>query len=157
MSSTQLEEGAPTVGFDWRETELAHGAGCVRPGPVTFVRGSGARLLSDQGDEYIDATASYGVACLGHAHPELSAALAEQAGQLWALTPSYANETRAAYLAELTGSLPPSLDRAFLSNSGTEAVEAALKIARWSTGRTCLLYTSPSPRDQRGSRMPSSA
>ncbi len=136
MSAPETTAQAAAATADWRELELAHGAGCVRPGPVTFVRGAGARLESDQGEQYIDATASYGVACLGHAHAELGTALGEQASELWALTPSYANERRAAYLAELTGSVPAPLDRAFLSNSGTEAVEAALKIARWSTGRT---------------------
>ncbi len=136
MSPTQLTAGAVAAGTEGRELELLHGAGCVRPGPVTFVRGRGARLESDQGESYIDTTASYGVACLGHAHPELGSALGSQAADLWALTPSYANERRGAYLTELTASVPAPLDRAFLSNSGTEAVEAALKIARWSTGRT---------------------
>ena len=137
MSPTQTPRAETTT--DWRALELAHGAGCVRPGPLTFVRGSGARLWSDTGESYIDATASYGVACLGHAHPELSAALSEQAADLWALTPSYANQRRAAYLAELTDVLPESLTRVFLGNSGTEAMEAALKIARWSTGRTDVI------------------
>ncbi|MEM8713941.1 MAG: aspartate aminotransferase family protein, partial [Planctomycetota bacterium] len=75
------------------------------------------------------------VACLGHGHPEIAGEIARQSSQLMALTPSYANDARAGYLAKLSAALPASLDRAFLCNSGTESVEAALKIARWSTGR----------------------
>ena len=120
----------------WIASELAHGAGCVRPGPLAFVRGEGARLFTETGEAYLDASASYGVASLGHAHPEVAEAVAHQASQLVALTPSFANDVRAAYLDELQAILPESLDRAFLCNSGTEAIEAALKIARLSFCRT---------------------
>ncbi len=120
----------------WRQAELDHGAGCVRPGPLAFVRGEGAHLFTETGEAYLDASASFGVASLGHAHPEITDAVATQAARLTALTPAFANDVRAAYLQQLTEALPASLDRAFLCNSGTEAVEAALKIARWSTGRS---------------------
>ncbi|QDV09200.1 Acetylornithine/acetyl-lysine aminotransferase [Planctomycetes bacterium Poly30] len=123
----------------WIASELAHGAGCVRPGPIAFVRGEGSRLFTETGEAYLDASASYGVASLGHAHPEITEAVARQASQLVALTPSFANDVRAAYLDELQNVLPESLDRAFLCNSGTESIEAALKIARWSTGRTGVI------------------
>ena len=119
----------------FREIEERHGAGCVRPGPVSFVRGEGSRLFTEGGEAYLDATSSYGVAALGHAHPEIVDVLSQQASQLIALTPSYGNDARSHYFGELTQALPSGLDRAFLCNSGTEAVEAALKIARWSTGR----------------------
>ena len=119
-----------------REIEERHGAGCVRPGPLGFVSGSGAELVTGDGARYIDATSSYGVACLGHAHPEIASEIARQASELMSLTPSYSNDARARYLTELNAVLPAELDRAFLCNSGTESIEAALKIARWSTGRT---------------------
>ena len=123
----------------WHESELDHGAGCVRPGPISFVRGEGSRLFTETDEAYFDASASYGVASLGHAHPEVTAAISAQAARLTALTPAFTNDVRAGYLERLTAALPASLDRAFLCNSGTEAVEAALKIARWSTGRTGIV------------------
>lgn len=120
----------------WVATETEHGAGCVRPKPLAFVGGEGARLYTADGDVYLDASASYGVASVGHAHPRVAAAVADQASRLMALTPSYANDARAGYLRALADVLPGDLDRAFLCNSGTEAIEAGLKIARWATGRT---------------------
>ncbi len=125
----------PTSASDWVDSERNHGAGCVRPLPIAFVRGEGARLFTETGEAYLDASASYGVASLGHAHPELTETIAHQASQLVALTPTFANDVRASYLGELQEVLPDSLDRAFLCNSGTEAIEAALKIARLVTGR----------------------
>ncbi|MEM1448539.1 MAG: aspartate aminotransferase family protein [Planctomycetota bacterium] len=119
----------------WVATETDHGAGCVRPRPLAFVDGEGARLYTESGEEYLDASASYGVASLGHAHPRVTAAIADQARRLVALTPSYANDARARYLDALTAVLPAPLDRAFLCNSGTEAVEAGLKISRLATER----------------------
>lgn len=123
----------------WVATETQHGAGCVRPRPIGFIGGEGARLYTADGDIYLDASAAHGVASLGHAHPRVAAAIAEQARRLIALTPSFANPERAAYLSALTDVLPEPLDRVFLCNSGTESVEAALKIARMTTERSGIV------------------
>ncbi|MEE8468408.1 MAG: aspartate aminotransferase family protein [Planctomycetota bacterium] len=115
------------------ETRL--GAGCNPPRDLTFVRGEGARLWDDQGRCYLDLAAGHGTAILGHAHPALLCALHAQAARLMSCPAGYANDQRALYLERLVEVLPPGMQRVFLCNSGTEAVEAALKVARLVTGR----------------------
>ncbi|MDX1381521.1 MAG: aspartate aminotransferase family protein [Xanthomonadales bacterium] len=92
------------------------------PLPVAFARGEGAWLWDEDGKRYLDAVSGLGVCSLGHAHPELARVIAEQAGNLvripW-------QERLADRLAEVTG-----MDRVFFGNSGTEAIECALKITR---------------------------
>jgi acetylornithine/LysW-gamma-L-lysine aminotransferase len=78
--------------------------------------------------------AGHGVANLGHAHPAVARAVAEQAERLITCHEAFFNDKRAEAMARLAR-LCPGLDRVFLCNSGTEAVEAALKFARLSTGR----------------------
>lgn len=101
--------------------------------PVAFVRGSGAKLYDTEGREYLDLVSGIGVAALGHAHPGLGAAIADQAATLLHTSNLYYHPFQAdaaGRLAELSG-----LPRVFFSNSGTEAVEACLKFARryWHT------------------------
>jgi acetylornithine/N-succinyldiaminopimelate aminotransferase len=96
--------------------------------PVLFVRGSGARLYDADGREYLDLVSGIGVASLGHAHPGLAAAIAEQASTLLHTSNLYYHPLQAeaaSRLSELSG-----LGRTFFCNSGTEAVEACLKFAR---------------------------
>ncbi|MEW5871055.1 MAG: aspartate aminotransferase family protein [Chloroflexota bacterium] len=102
---------------------------------LAFVRGQGASLWDQDGDEYLDCAAGHGVANLGHAHPTVVQAIAAQASQLITLPETFYNAPRARLLQALVG-LVPGMQRAFLCNSGTEAVEAALKFARLSTGRS---------------------
>lgn len=101
---------------------------------IHIVRGSGAYVWDDEGRRYLDATSMYGVASIGHAHPAVARAVAEQAGRLVSCFASYGNPQREELCARLARLLAP-LDRIFLCNSGTEAVEAAIKIARSRTGR----------------------
>jgi predicted acetylornithine/succinylornithine family transaminase len=101
--------------------------------PVAFVKGSGARLFDDTGRAYIDLVSGIGVASLGHAHPGLTAAIADQAATLLHTSNLYFHPFQAdaaARLAALSG-----LQRTFFCNSGTEANEANLKFARryWHT------------------------
>ena len=96
--------------------------------PVAFVRGSGSRLYDTDGREYLDFVSGIGVTSLGHAHPGLAAAIAEQAATLMHTSNLYYHPFQAeaaTRLAQLSG-----LPRAFFCNSGTEAVEACLKFAR---------------------------
>mgnify|MGYP001227206974 FL=1 len=98
------------------------------PAAMIPVRGSGSRMWDQEGREYIDFGAGIAVNALGHAHPELVAALTEQAGRLWHTSNVLATEPAlqlARRLVELTFA-----DRVFFSNSGAEANEAALKLAR---------------------------
>jgi acetylornithine/LysW-gamma-L-lysine aminotransferase len=115
-------------------TENKHTSGLYTKQPLIIVRGQGASLWDINGIEYIDCSSGHGVASLGHAHPKVAAALADQATQLVTLFETYYNDKRAALMDKIT-SLVPGLDRVFFCNSGTEAVEAALKFARLSTGR----------------------
>ena len=102
---------------------------------LCIVRGDGALLWDDAGNEYIDCTAGIGVANVGHANPAVVAAISRQAARLITCPGIFYNDVRARLLQKLTAIAPAGLDRAFLCNSGTEAMEAAIKFARISTGK----------------------
>jgi LysW-gamma-L-lysine/LysW-L-ornithine aminotransferase len=115
-------------------TENKHTSGLYTKQPIIMVRGQGASLWDADGQEYIDCAAGHGVANLGHAHPKVAAAIAQQSTQLVTLFETFYNDKRAALMDKITG-LVPGLDKVFFCNSGAEAVEAALKFARVSSGR----------------------
>jgi len=92
-------------------------------------------LYDHGGREYIDCVAGQGVANLGHAHPAILEAIAKQSERLITCPEMFYNDSRAALVNRLAQVAPVGLNRSFLCNSGTEAVEAALKFARVSTGR----------------------
>ena len=121
--------------IDFYEIETKYGAGTYAKQELAIVRGQGAILFDADGVEYLDCTSGHGVANLGHAHPKVVAAIAEQASTLITLFESYPNDKRAALMQKMV-TLVPGLERVFFCNSGAEAVEAALKFARISTGRT---------------------
>ena len=121
------------------ELEQRHSAGTYPKRDLVLVRGSGAHVWDESGNQYIDCVGGHGVLLLGHCHPAVTAAICEQAGQMVTCPGIFYNDRRAellATLAEITG-----LARAFLCNSGTEAVEGAFKFARLSTGRTGIIAT----------------
>lgn len=99
-----------------------------RRNPITLVRGNGVRLFDADGREYIDLLSGIGVASLGHAHPELARAIADQAETLLHTSNLFFHPLQG-QLAERLSNLS-GLSRAFFCNSGTEAVEACLKFAR---------------------------
>ena len=103
---------------------------------LTIVRGEGAYLWDPEGRRYVDLGATHGVGNLGSSPPEVVRAIAEQARELLYLGSGYASPVREAFLERLLSLLPSSFGRVFLSNSGTEAVEAAIKVARSATGRS---------------------
>jgi acetylornithine/LysW-gamma-L-lysine aminotransferase len=107
--------------------------------PLVIVEGRGSTVLDDQGRSYIDCSAGHGVALLGHCHPAVVGAVSAQVRRLISCPISLANDVRGELLERLVAITPPELERAFLCNSGTEAVEAALKFARASTGRPGLV------------------
>ncbi|MEI7844474.1 MAG: aspartate aminotransferase family protein [Chloroflexota bacterium] len=116
------------------EIESRHTSGLYSKQPIIFVRGQGALLWDIDGIEYLDCASGHGVANLGHAHPKVAAALAEQSTKLITLFETFYNDQRAALMQKI-GSLVPGLNRVFFCNSGTESVEAAIKFSRISTGR----------------------
>ena len=124
-----------------RPLEERHTAGTYIKRPIVVTRGAGVRLWDDEEREYIDCTSGIGVAALGHAHPVVVGAVRTQSERLITCQELFYNDARARLLALLDSITPPSLDRFFLSNSGTEANEAALKFARVSTGRAGIVST----------------
>jgi len=96
--------------------------------PVSFVRGNGARLWDEHGIEYLDAIAGIAVTSLGHAHPEIASVIAEQAGLLLHTSNVFRIDWQER-LGERLCALAD-MERAFFCNSGAEANEAALKLAR---------------------------
>jgi len=113
---------------DIRERESRHVLQTYKRQPVAFVRGSGVHLYDVDGREYLDFVTGIGVAALGHAHPGLTAAIADQAATLIHTSNLYYHPFQAeaaTRLAQLSG-----LPWVFFCNSGTEAVEACLKFAR---------------------------
>jgi len=103
---------------------------------LVIVRGEGARLWDDTGREFIDCVAGQGSANIGHSNSYIADALCKQAKTLITCPGIFYNDQRSLLLERLVAVAPESLTRAFLCNSGAEAVEAALKFARISTGRS---------------------
>ncbi len=103
---------------------------------VVLVKGKGARLWDDQGNEYIDMAAGISVANIGHGNEKLAKAISEQAATLITCPNTFYNDKKALFLEKLFEVVPKNLTRAFLTNSGTEAVEAAIKFARLNSGKT---------------------
>ncbi|MCD6116019.1 acetylornithine/succinylornithine family transaminase [bacterium] len=103
---------------------------------LVIVRGSGSRLWDENGDEYIDCVGGIGVASIGHANEFLRSALSDQAGRLISVSNLFYNDTRMLLAKKLTGIAPEYLNRVYLCNSGTETMEAAIKFARLSSGKT---------------------
>jgi acetylornithine aminotransferase len=101
--------------------------------PVSFERGEGAWLWTDDGRRYLDALAGIAVCGLGHAHPGVREALCEQAAQLVHVSNLYRIPTQTALGERLCAAA--GMDRVFFANSGAEANEAAIKLARLSASR----------------------
>ncbi len=116
--------------------EDRHESGLYPKQPLALVRGEGARVWDADGQEYVDCVGGHGVANVGHAHPAVIQAVTQQMQRLVTCPNGFYNNQRAQLLAELARIGPPGVERVFLCNSGAEAVEAALKFARLSTGRT---------------------
>lgn len=108
---------------------------------IALVRGAGVSLWDGDGKRYLDLMSNYGVNILGHAHPAVNNAIKAQVDILSNCHSSFYNDARARFLAVLSSMAPPALSRAFLSSSGAESIEAALKFARVATGRTKVVAT----------------
>jgi acetylornithine/LysW-gamma-L-lysine aminotransferase len=122
-----------------QEIEDQYTSGLYTKRPLAIVRGQGARLWDADGNEYIDCVGGQGAANIGHANPQVVQAIAAQAATLISCPEMFYNDKRAALeqkLCALSG-----FPRVFLCNSGTEAIEAALKFARLVTGRTGIIAT----------------
>ncbi len=102
---------------------------------LSFVRGEGAYLFTRDGGRYLDLMTNYGASLLGHGHPVVTAALAEQLSRVVTMHGSFGSDVRARASMAVVNRLPmPGAGLCWL-NSGTEAIEAALKFAIVATGR----------------------
>ncbi|HEX3336291.1 MAG TPA: aspartate aminotransferase family protein [Jatrophihabitans sp.] len=106
----------------------------------TYVRGDGCLLYDADGAQYLDMLAGFGVFALGRNHPEVRAAIHEVLDLDVADLTQFDAPPLAGLLAEALLARAPHLDRVYFGNSGTEAVEAALKFARYATGKARILY-----------------
>jgi LysW-gamma-L-lysine/LysW-L-ornithine aminotransferase len=120
-------------------TEDAHGPHTYQKFPIAVVRGKGALVWDDKGREYVDCMGGYGVAIVGHSNDKVVAAITRQAEKLITCHGSLYNDARAEFLETLTSGSPKGLDAAFLSNSGAEAVEVAIKLGRKVSGKKGLV------------------
>ncbi|MEX0739607.1 MAG: aspartate aminotransferase family protein [Pseudohongiella sp.] len=127
--------------MDVMQIEDSLGLTVCRRQPLVIERGEGAFVWDDRGNRLLDLTAGWGVTSLGHAHPVILSALANQAACI-IQNPNSGftySPARARLLVELQQVLPDGLDRIYFANSGAEANDAALKFARKITGRQRVL------------------
>ncbi len=100
--------------------------------PILFVKGEGVHLIDAQGERYLDLLSGIGVNALGYGHPAIEKAIEEQSKKLIHISNLFFHEGQAELALRLTKM--SGMDRAFFCNSGTEAWEAALKLARAHAG-----------------------
>jgi acetylornithine/LysW-gamma-L-lysine aminotransferase len=126
---------------DIEAREERHTSGLYQKRPLAIVRGEGATVWDSAGNEYIDCVGGQGSANLGHGNAAVADAIALQARTLASCTELFYNDRRAELYDVLERILPRELDRVFLCNSGTEAIEGALKFARMATKRSGVVAT----------------
>ena len=113
--------------------------------PIQSERAEGAYIYAEDGKKYLDFTCGIGVTNTGHCHPKVVAAIREQAGKfLHAQANIVVHKPMMQLIEELRKIVPPSIDGFFFSNSGAEAVEGAIKLARNATGKHSVIVFSGS-------------
>jgi len=118
-----------------RAIEDRHSASVYERLPAVIVKGRGSILWDINGKEYIDCMGGYGVAIVGHCNPKVISAVEAQLKKLITCHGSLYNDTRANLLEKIIKISPKGLDGVYLCNTGAEAVECALKLARRYTGK----------------------
>jgi predicted acetylornithine/succinylornithine family transaminase len=112
--------------------------------PVAIVEGRGSRVVDVAGREYFDLTAGWGVCAIGHCHPRLAGAIAEQAGRLMQTTNLFYTLPQLDLCERLRAIAPAEHTRAFFTSSGAEAMEGVIKLAHRATNRTEFVSTQQS-------------
>jgi acetylornithine/succinyldiaminopimelate/putrescine aminotransferase len=107
--------------------------------PIRPVSGQGSWLIDEEGNRWLDAYGGHAVAATGHCHPHVVAAIKEQAGKLLFYSTAVPHENRERLAAKLAELCPTPLERVFFCNSGAEANENALHLARRATGRAQIV------------------
>ena len=106
---------------------------------LTITKGQGVYLFDDQGKKYIDCMSNFGVNILGHNVEEINQRVNNQLSKLTNLHGSFVNDQRSLVAKKLVELSPKNLKKVFFCNSGTEAVEAAIKFSRLATGKTGII------------------
>jgi acetylornithine/N-succinyldiaminopimelate aminotransferase len=127
-----------------RKIESQHFIPVVNRHPVVMAEGHGARLVDTGGREYLDLMSGWAVCCLGHSHPALVEAIREQAGRLMQTTNLFYTEPQLELIERMSGLSGGALPRGFLTSSGTEAMEGAIKLCHRATGRAGFVSTTDS-------------
>ncbi|MGM0095211.1 acetylornithine/N-succinyldiaminopimelate aminotransferase [Enterococcus sp. DIV1083b] len=110
--------------------------------PIDIQKGNGSYVVDSQGNQYLDLTSGIGVVNLGYGHPKVQAALMTQAEQIWHVPNLYDSQLQEEVAQKLTQNQKSASDEPYLAyfcNSGAEANEAALKLARKATGRSKVI------------------
>lgn len=129
----------PSGSAEIREIEERCQVPTYRKLPIAAVRGEGARVYDAEGREYLDFYGGHAVALTGHGHPDVVGAVQAQAERLVFYSNLVYSDIRAKAVEALAAFAPEGLGRVFLCNSGAEANETALKLARKHTGRSVIL------------------
>lgn len=107
--------------------------------PMVISRSEGSRVWDGDGKEYLDFTGQLVFTNVGHQHPKVIEAIKEQADTLCTVAPQFANDRRSQLASMISDLLPDSLNATFFTNGGTEAIEHAVRLARFVTGRRKIL------------------
>jgi acetylornithine/LysW-gamma-L-lysine aminotransferase len=122
-----------------QEVESTYGMDLFTKRPISIIRGKGSLVYDADGKVYIDCGANYGTSNVGHCNPMVVEAIKKQCDELLYIPSTYYNRQRGELMKKLVEISAEPLKKVFLCNSGSEAVEAALKFARASTGRTEII------------------
>jgi acetylornithine/N-succinyldiaminopimelate aminotransferase len=123
-----VADPSASVSQRWMDQAKAHLLGNYKQQPIVLERGQGSRVWDAEGKAYLDLLGGIATCCLGHCHPEVVAALKAQADKLWHVSNVFYSEPSIELAGQLTKA--SGLERAFFCNSGAEANEALLKLAR---------------------------
>jgi predicted acetylornithine/succinylornithine family transaminase len=132
---------APSSFESIQELDAEHGMQTYGRLPVAFVRGEGVKLWDSEGKEYLDFLGGLAVTSLGHAHPVVADAIADQARTLMQTTNLVYTRPQLDLAERLARIAPSGLHRSFFTSSGAEANEGALKLSARKTGRSRFLAT----------------
>jgi acetylornithine/N-succinyldiaminopimelate aminotransferase len=122
-----------------RDSEERYQLATYKKMPIVAERGEGVWIYSSDGEKYLDLYGGHAVAGTGHSHPHVVAAIREQAGKLLFYSNLVYSEARARAAEKLVSVAPKELTKTFFCNSGTEANENAMRMARMATGRENII------------------
>ena len=123
-----------SVQADWKEFVIPAAAPYYKE-PLVLTEGSGSTVTDQEGREYLDFFCGILTTAIGHCHPEVVDRVRDQVGRLGHTSTLYLNEPQVNAARRLAGIAPGKLRKSFFTNSGTEAVETAIMLARMYTGR----------------------